>query len=368
MLSDFTNHPVSVSEETSAQHCAELPTDRFDPQHDMAEGDDQEQSAEGDSPTMDVEAARDDHDTDEDGLFVQQLGEIRAFNNLIDLTQESEAESDARALRVSLLPPEESDPEIKQEDSPPLSTPPGALVAASATNARKRKNTAQSGAGAAAKKPKASAAPTAGRTKEPTAEDEALKLILEDLLQNQDPFAAGQEMADMPVLDGFNATTVKDQERLFRELSSKDPHADKRKTRGDLVMLARARKLLAGKYKVAGEKYAIKGMKTPLFAYQFAAVGWMVGREESTEAPQGGILADAMGLGKTVETLACIVGNPPSEEDVGSGLVTTLVVVPANAVGEWIEEIRKHGNNIMVYHYKRSDVINQAMREYSPIW
>jgi SNF2 family DNA or RNA helicase len=175
-------------------------------------------------------------------------------------------------------------------------------------------------------------------------------------------------MADMPVLDGFNATTVKDQERLFRELSSKDPHADKRKTRGDLVMLDRARKLLAGKYKVAGEKYAMKGMKTPLFAYQFAAVDWMVGREKSTEAPQGGILADAMGLGKTVETLACIVGNPPSEKDVGSGLPTTLVVVPANAVGQWIEEICKHGNNIMVYHYKRSDIINQAMREYSPIW
>jgi SNF2 family DNA or RNA helicase len=188
------------------------------------------------------------------------------------------------------------------------------------------------------------------------------------MLQNHDTIAAGQEMADLPVFDEFNATTVADQNKRFREQSSKNPNADKGQIHGDNVMLNRARSALRNRYKVMGDKFLVKGMKTPLFAYQFVATGWMVGREKSDEGPHGGILADAMGLGKTVEALACIAGNPPSEEDRERGLRTTLIIVPASAIGQWIEEVWKHCDGIHVSHYKRSDILNQAGREYSSIW
>ncbi|KAL2021121.1 hypothetical protein VTK56DRAFT_7540 [Thermocarpiscus australiensis] len=109
-------------------------------------------------------------------------------------------------------------------------------------------------------------------------------------------------------------------------------------------------------------------MKSLLLPYQFPGTGWMVQRENSIERPDGGILADSMGLGKTVETLACIAGNPPSEEDMKNGLRTTLVVAPANAVAQWIEEVFKHCDGIHASHYKMSDAINQAARDHCPIW
>ncbi|KAL2171494.1 hypothetical protein VTG60DRAFT_2662 [Thermothelomyces hinnuleus] len=93
---------------------------------------------------------------------------------------------------------------------------------------------------------------------------------------NENIFAAGESMADMPVLDGFDATTAKSQDRQFKELSSKLPGADQQEIRGDHVMLIKARSALKRRYKVLGEKYLVMGMKTPLYAYQFVATGWMV--------------------------------------------------------------------------------------------
>jgi SNF2 family DNA or RNA helicase len=75
-----------------------------------------------------------------------------------------------------------------------------------------------------------------------------------------------------------------------------------------------------------------------------------------------------MGLGKTVETLACIAGNPPSEDDLMNGLQKTLVVAPANAVNQWVDEIFKHCEGIIACSYKMSDSTNQAMRENASIW
>src|SRR5690606_6074125 len=145
----------------------------------------------------------------------------------------------------------------------------------------------------------------ASRCKGTTAAQESTKRIL-DLLQNESIFAAGENMADMPVLDGFDATTARSQDRQFKELTSKLPEADQQEIRGDHAMIVKARNALKSRYKVLGEKYLVKSMKTPLYAYQFVATGWMVGRETSGKGPSGGILADSMGLGKTLETLACI--------------------------------------------------------------
>lgn len=56
----------------------------------------------------------------------------------------------------------------------------------------------------------------------------------------------------------------------------------------------------------------LKGMKqtTRLTEVQLPAVAWMVKREHSIASPCGGILCDDTGMGKTIMTLALIVGNP----------------------------------------------------------
>lgn len=83
----------------------------------------------------------------------------------------------------------------------------------------------------------------------------------------------------------------------------------------------------------------------------------MVGREVGPEEPHGGILADAMGMGKTVEILATLVGNPPTKDDIKQNRKATLIVVPSSVIIQWMKEIRKHVEEkamARVLHYKRS--------------
>jgi SNF2 family DNA or RNA helicase len=47
-------------------------------------------------------------------------------------------------------------------------------------------------------------------------------------------------------------------------------------------------------------------------------------------------------LGKTVQTLACMVGNPPGEEDAKRKVKATLIVVPATVIDQWLDEIKLH--------------------------
>ena len=410
---------------------------------------------EQDTGSMEQDTEPMEEDTDNESLFVKQPGEIEKDSNTIDLTEETEAESAARAARVGAIRNEidltntedtdidlsntKDDVKVKSEDdkkkavqlipdddseSGPdleevadklemlraqqkvlqrrqakgnlkprdveqlktlgqeikkldhsrevLATGPTKNVQRTATPSqasssirRKRRPAANPNGGATRKKPRRAETPAA-RRKSQKAAQESTRLIL-GMLQNPDTILAGQEMADLPVLDEFSATTITAQKKCFEELLSKNPDADKDQIRGDRRMLVKARVAIQ-KHKILGEKYLLPAMNTPLFAYQFAAAGWMVAREKSVEGPQGGILADSMGLGKTVETLACIAGHPPSKQDLESGLRTTLVIVPASAVGQWIEEVWKHCNGISVSHYRRSDVINQASRDHSPIW
>ncbi len=245
-----------------------------------------------------------------------------------------------------------------------LPLPEGSSQASSSTG-RKRKPTANRNGRASRKKPRCAETPAA-RRKSQKAAQESTRLIL-GMLQNPDTITAGQEMADLPVLNESNATTITAQKKYFEELIAKNPDADEDQIRGDRRMLVLARVAIR-KHKILGEKYLLPAMNTPLYTYQFVAAGWMVAREKSVEGPQGGLLADSMGLGKTVETLACIAGHPPSGEDLEGGLRITLIVVPASAIGQWIEEVWRHCKGISVSHYRRLDVINQASRDHFPIW
>ncbi|KAI1753994.1 SNF2 family N-terminal domain-containing protein [Xylaria castorea] len=98
-------------------------------------------------------------------------------------------------------------------------------------------------------------------------------------------------------------------------------------------------------------------MKTSLHAHQVIGTSWMLGRELCETDPRGGILADEMGMGKTLETLACIVSNRPTEDDTKIHAKATLIIAPAIAIKQWEEEIRRHVDTEYIntiLHYKQS--------------
>ncbi|KAK7957177.1 P-loop containing nucleoside triphosphate hydrolase [Apiospora aurea] len=87
---------------------------------------------------------------------------------------------------------------------------------------------------------------------------------------------------------------------------------------------------------LANTRWKLKGIKSTLTSHQLMGCHWMLGKEFGDD--RGGINADDMGLGKTIQALVCIALNRPKKGEPKP----TLVVVPANAVSQWLSEIPKH--------------------------
>ena len=75
---------------------------------------------------------------------------------------------------------------------------------------------------------------------------------------------------------------------------------------------------------------APQALKLPLLAFQAEGLGWMLERE-ADQTTRGGILADEMGMGKTLQTIALLLA--------GEIKGPTLVVCPAAAMLQWRNEI-----------------------------
>ncbi|KCZ82551.1 hypothetical protein H312_00209 [Anncaliia algerae PRA339] len=99
------------------------------------------------------------------------------------------------------------------------------------------------------------------------------------------------------------------------------------------------------------EKYDIElNIKKKLMPFQKDGVNWMMNREKSKF--KGGVLADEMGMGKTLQLLSLI-----SLDDPGS---TTLVIVPSVAVFHWQNEIENTEIFLLnFYGNKREVIINK---------
>jgi SNF2 family DNA or RNA helicase len=175
-------------------------------------------------------------------------------------------------------------------------------------------------------------------------------------LRHSNAIEARIALGDLPEADPIIAKTKGDQfEQILRGIP-KD--ADKRSIASDKRKLEEATRSFGYGNCVANDgKWLVKGMKTSLHPHQLVGTSWMLRREFSDGGPYGGILADEMGMGKTLQTLACIVSNRPTDEDLDTYNRTTLIVVPAAAISQWEDEIRKHADGKYIHgvlHYKKS--------------
>jgi DNA repair protein RAD16 len=93
----------------------------------------------------------------------------------------------------------------------------------------------------------------------------------------------------------------------------------------------------------------------PLLAYQKEGMGWMV-RQETESEVKGGILADEMGMGKTIQTIGMMLSHRVNGP--------TLVVCPVSSMLQWEAEIKEHvvpGSLSVVVVYKTTKVRKEDM-------
>ncbi|KAI9848067.1 MAG: hypothetical protein M1837_001169 [Sclerophora amabilis] len=196
----------------------------------------------------------------------------------------------------------------------------------------------------------------------------------------QDRIAQG-DLGEAPVI-----LTKSRKDLQLKELMASVPKDMTRLVTNDKQVLLRASRSFGhGRVKAEGAKWRLKGMKSPLYHHQLLGAEFMVSRECGDQAPRGGLLADSMGLGKTLQLLlvlaqirqdlhslferATMVGNPPSTED--EERQATLLVLPSSIIRQWEEEIDLHVDKGVfpnIIHYKTSTaLLPEQLQEYDII-
>ena len=92
---------------------------------------------------------------------------------------------------------------------------------------------------------------------------------------------------------------------------------------------------------------ATKSLNGRLFIpYQREGVQWMLNMENQTSGPKGGFLCDEMGLGKSVQLITTMLGNPKPR---------TLLLVPKSIINQWVEEINRFAPKLTINVYDGPD-------------
>ncbi|CAI7674945.1 unnamed protein product [Penicillium discolor] len=141
-----------------------------------------------------------------------------------------------------------------------------------------------------------------------------------------------------PLPPGF-VSTEKNKQKAFREMLASIPVAEQAEARGDISILNEAIQTFNPSARSDGQgKWKVRGLVTSLMVNQILAASWMCKRETSSSKPNGGLLCDVMGFGKTLSTLACIVNQKVPTEPEGP----TLIIAPRNLIETWMSQIRQH--------------------------
>lgn len=159
-------------------------------------------------------------------------------------------------------------------------------------------------------------------------EDQIGRLLLDNLLKNDPVLERLQNpVFDRPAEPTISGPQVKNTQfqLLFSNIPEPEDQTQKGAIRTDKAKLKKASRSFGyAKCKAVDGKWLIKGMISSLYHHQLLGAQWMIQRELSSQPPHGGLLADSMGLGKTIQTLACMVGHPPSVGTFSSSLVAPL--------------------------------------------
>lgn len=104
-------------------------------------------------------------------------------------------------------------------------------------------------------------------------------------------------------------------DKALKALLAGVPLDDRSSARGDKTNILEATMTLGNVRADGNGQWKLKGMKSSLLHHQIQGAAWMRERETQDVQPLGGLQADAMGLGKTVMTIAAMISNPPAPED-----------------------------------------------------
>lgn len=144
---------------------------------------------------------------------------------------------------------------------------------------------------------------------------------------------------DAPAVPTFRTRNKQD---ALKELIASVPLEAMKEARGDMSTLLAATKEFIGhgacKADGAGG-WLVRGMKTSLKSYQVLGSAFLRRRENAPEQPRGGLMADQMGLGKTLMMIANIVNGQPKP---GKHPRTTLLVASPALLTQWAAEIQRH--------------------------
>ncbi|KAK3619865.1 hypothetical protein LTR56_023759 [Elasticomyces elasticus] len=198
---------------------------------------------------------------------------------------------------------------------------------------------------------KATAKDTATKKKAPVAKGKASKGKAGQNMTNlkglmgTDVFgdaAATANLRSQPTSFGANVPARRD--KALAQLIASVPTEDKRAAGSDKRLLDAAIKKFTGQGSVKASSegdgnWMVTGMRSTLKHYQILGAGFMREREGASTEPKGGILADQMGLGKTVMMLANIVNGKPKKN---AKRRATLIVASPALIAQWAHEIEKH--------------------------
>ena len=154
---------------------------------------------------------------------------------------------------------------------------------------------------------------------------------------------AGPDAPDQPT---FRSAVKRD---ALRELIKSLPPELKKQATRDKSNLEDATKEFNGTGEIRidpnnHQLWRLKGFKTPLKSYQVFGVAFMRKRENSKTQPKGGLMADQMGLGKTVMMLASMTNGQRPENARSRKPKTTLIVASPAILTQWQNEIEQHSN------------------------
>lgn len=144
-------------------------------------------------------------------------------------------------------------------------------------------------------------------------------------------------LADQPTFEKGSR-----RDKAMAQLIASVPEENMKVAKSDKKFLDDAIKAFNGHASVKPEQdgtWLVQGMKTSLKHYQVLGTAFMLKRENSDHLPKGGILADQMGLGKTIMTLACIINGKAKAK---SKVRTTLIIASPALVNQWDNEIQAH--------------------------